>query len=322
MTKALREAWAEAVIDVAGTDDRVIVLDADLAPSTRADLFADAYPDRFFEIGIDEQNMVGMAAGLTTLGYRPWLSTFGVFFTQRALDVVRVLVSQTKMPVKFGGAYSGIINGYCGKTHQDIEDIAILRAMPNMTLIAPADAAETAAAVRWATDYDGPVYLRLAREAEIDLFDADYTFQIGQPRILREGDDVVLISTGIQTARVVQAADLLAEQGIAAKVIHVATIKPLDSDRLLEMIGRDTPLVITVEEHSVLGGLGGLVAEIVADQAPGIRVVRVGLADGWSESAPTPFLLDKYGLSPKRVAEQVGAVLAASEPVRDHALQS
>lgn len=312
MVVAIREAWAGSLADAAASDDKVLLLDADLAPSTKAKVFADARPQQFIETGIDEQNMVGMAAGLASLGYRPWVSTFGVFLTQRALDQIRMLVSQTRLPVKFGGAYTGLLNGASGKTHQDVEDIAILRAMPNMTLIAPVDAAETAAAVQWACGYDGPVYLRLAREPEIDVFDSTYRFRIGEPVRIREGGDVTLVSTGIQTARVLQAAELLGERGVDATLIHVPTIKPLNQESFLGLVDSGSGPVITVEEHSILGGLGGLVAEILSDARPGRRVVRLGLADGWSESAPAGFLLDKYGLSPQRVAEQVQGVLAQS----------
>lgn len=311
---SMRDAWGEALVQLAGVDDRILVLDGDLATSTKAVLFAEAYPDRFIEVGIAEQNLVGMAAGLTTLGFRPWLSSFGVFFTQRALDQVRMLVSQTQAPVKIGASYAGLLNGSSGKTHQDIEDIAIMRAMPNMTVLAPADANEATAAIAWATDSDGPVYLRLARDDAGDVFPKDFHFRVGVPEIVREGSHLVLISTGVQTARVIQAATLLAEEGIDATVIHVGTIKPLDEDALLDAIG-DTRLVITIEEHSVLGGLGSLVCEITASRRPGTRVERLGLADQWSESAPNDFLLDKYGLSALRVAEQVSRIVGNMQEI-------
>lgn len=311
MPKEMRVQWAETLVELAKTDDRVIVLDADLAGSTRADIFADAHPEKFFEIGIAEQHLVGMAAGLATMGYRPWLSSFGLFFTQRALDQIRMLVSQTLLPVKISGCYAGLLNGSSGKTHQDIEDIAIMRAMPNMTVIAPADPAEAGAAIAWAADHDGPVYVRLAREAEVDVFGADYAFELGRPRVIRQGNDVTLISTGIQSARVLEATELLAARGIDARLIHLPTIKPLDTPAFLELI-TGVDLLITIEEHSILGGLGGMISEIVADAAPGTRVVRLGLADAWSESGPSDFLLDKYGLSPERVAQQVCTVLATS----------
>jgi len=306
--KAQRQVWGETLVRLADTDDRILVLDGDLATSTRADLVADAHPDRFIQVGIAEQNIVGMAFGLSTLGYRPWLSSFGVFFTNRALDQVRMLVSQTKAPVRIAAGYSGLLNGSSGKTHQDIEDLAIMRAMPNMTVIAPADAIEAEAAIAWSAEHDGPVYIRFARDAVANVFEAGYEFIPGQPVVLRQGTDVTVISTGVQTSRVAEALDLLQGEGITAKHIHVPMLKPLDEALLLKEIGQ-APLVITVEEHTVLGGLGSLVCEITAGTSP-THVARIGLQDSWSESAPNDFLLDKYGLSPLRVAEQVKATLS------------
>ena len=309
--KAQRVVWGETLAELAATDPRVVVLDGDLATSTRADIVADKAPGSFIEVGIAEQTMVGMAVGLSTVGYRPWLSTFGVFLTARALDQVRMLVSQTKSPVRLAASYSGLLNGSSGKTHQDIEDIAIMRAMPAMTVVAPADAIEAEAVIRWAADHDGPVYVRIARDPVDDVFGDDYVFEPRAPRVLRTGADVTLVSTGVQTSRTLQALDLLAERGIDAGLVHVPMLKPLDEGALLGAI-EGAPLVVTVEEHSVIGGLGGLVSELVAGTGIGPAVRRVGLADGWSESAPNDFLLDKYGLSPARVAEQVAGHLESA----------
>jgi transketolase len=288
---------------------RVAVVDGDLATSTKADLFADAFPDRFFEIGIAEQNMVGVAFGLSTLGFRPWLSTFGVFLTHRALDPIRMLVSQTGAPVKIAASYAGLLNGSSGKTHQDIEDLAIMRAMPGMTVIAPADAVEAEAATRWAAEHEGPVYLRLARDAVADVFNPGYSFVQGAVHILREGDGAILVSTGVQSSRVMDAAGLLAAEGIETRVVHVPCLKPLDEAALLTALSGSAP-IFTIEEHSIIGGLGGLVSELVTGTTLGKTVTRLGLADAWSESAPNAYLLDKYGLSAVRVAEQVSHALA------------
>lgn len=309
--KPQRKVWGETMVALAGEDERVVVLDADLATSTQAVLVADEAPESFVQVGIAEANMVGMAAGMATLGYRPWLSTFGVFFTNRALDQIRMSVSQTRLPVRLAAAYTGLLNGSSGKTHQDLADLAVMRAMPHMTVIAPADEYEAEAATRWAAEHDGPVYLRLARDAVEPVFDADYAFEIGRALTVADGSDVCLVSTGVQTSRVAEARGLLAapESGISARLVHVPTIKPLDEDGLMEQIaGFD--VVVTVEEHSTSGGLGGLVSELVAGAGTPQRVVRVGLPDTWSESAPNDFLLDKYGLSPQRVTEQVRAALA------------
>ncbi|HEY0248143.1 MAG TPA: transketolase C-terminal domain-containing protein [Gryllotalpicola sp.] len=305
---AQRQVWGETVSRLAADDPTLLVLDGDLATSTKADIIAAEHPEQFIEIGIAEQNMVGMAVGLSTLGYRPWLSTFGVFLTQRALDQVRMLVSQTKSPVRLAGSYTGLLNGSSGKTHQDIEDLAIMRAMPNMTVIAPADAREAQAATEWAAQHDGPVYLRLARDSVDEVFTEGYRFEPGVPRRVRDGADAVVVSTGVQTSRTRAALDELAGDGIDLALVHLATLKPLDEAALLAEIG-DAKTVITVEEHSVLGGLGGLVSEIVAGSPSTATVHRIGLADHWSESAPNDFLLDKYGLSSRRVAEQLRAVL-------------
>lgn len=306
--KAQRQVWGETLVELANNDERILVLDGDLATSTRADLVAEAHPDKFIQVGIAEQNMVGMAFGLSTLGYRPWLSTFGVFLTHRALDQIRMLVSQTRAPVRIAGAYSGLLNGSSGKTHQDIEDFAIMRAMPNMTVLAPADATEAKAAIAWSAEHDGPIYFRVARDAVADVFNGELKFD-GQPVVLRAGTDVTVISTGVQTSRVVDALTALSQEGISATHIHVPMLKPLDEGKLLDLIGT-VRLVITVEEHSVIGGLGGLVSEITASSNCPVRVVRVGLADTWSESAPNDFLLDKYGLSSARIADQIKATLA------------
>ncbi|MHC8609161.1 transketolase family protein [Paenarthrobacter ureafaciens] len=307
--KAQRDVWGQTLVDLARSDSRIALVDGDLATSTKADLFAEAFPQRFFEIGIAEQNMVGVAFGLSTLGYRPWLSTFGVFLTHRALDPIRMLVSQTGAPVKIAASYAGLLNGSSGKTHQDIEDLAIMRAMPGMTVIAPADAEEAEAAIRWSADYDGPVYIRLARDAVADVFDSDHVFVPGAVHVLREGGDAILVSTGVQTSRVMDSAGLLTEQGLEVRVVHLPCLKPVDEAALLSALSGPAP-IFTIEEHSVIGGLGGLVSELVTSTTLGKTVTRLGLADSWSESAPNAYLLDKYGLSAQRVAEQVRHALA------------
>ena len=259
-------------------------------------------------MGIAEQNMVGVAAGLATLGYVPWLSSFAVFFTHRAVDQVRMLVAQTHANVKIGAAYTGLLTGFTGKTHQDVEDLAIMRAMPGMTVIAPGDATECAAIVRWATATPGPVYLRLARDAGPDLFDDAYRFEPGRVIGLRAGSDVLIVSTGLQSARCLAAAELLETMGISAGVLHVPSLKPVDA-AAIAAAARGVRLVVTAEEHTILGGLGGLVAEILGEREPR-RLVRIGIADTWGESAPNAFLLERHGLSPERVAERVARELA------------
>lgn len=306
--KAQRVVWGETLAELARTDDRVLVIDGDLATSTRADIVADAVPERFVQAGIAEQNMVGMAFGLSTLGFRPWLSSFGVFLTNRALDQVRMLASQTNAPIRLAGAYAGLLNGASGKTHQDLGDLAVMRTLPNMTVLAPADAVEAAAVTRWAAQHDGPVYLRMARDAVDDVFPAHYRFQPELPVLLRDGDEGTVVSTGVQTSRTVDALETLAAEGLSFRHVHIPMLKPLDSGRLAEYLGADRP-VITVEEHSVINGLGGLVSEVAAGRGLAVRVHRIGLADGWSESGPNDFLLEKYGLSAPRVAARIRSLL-------------
>ena len=306
MSKPQRDVWAETLVELAATNPDILVMDADLATSTKADRFADAYPNRFLEMGIAEQGMVGAAAGLSFTGYVPWLSSFGIFFTNRALDQVRMSVAQTHANVKIGAAYTGLMAGLAGKTHVDVSDLAIMRAMPGMTVLAPADAAEVAAMTRWATQTPGPVYLRLGREAGPDVFGPDYVFEPRRVYLLREGTEVLLVSTGMQTARTLAAAELLGADGISAGVLHVPSIKPVD-EAAIAAAAANVPIVVTVEEHTVIGGLGGLVAEIVTSHDPR-PVIRIGIEDTWGESAPNAWLLERHGLTPERVAERVRKV--------------
>lgn len=300
---AQRVVFGETLVELGSENPDMVVLDADLANSVRTDLFDQAYPERFFEMGIAEQNMVGAAAGMAHTGLIPWLSTFVVFLSHRAIDQIRMLVAQTNANVKIAGAYSGLLAGRTGKSHQDIQDLAIFRAMPGLTVLAPADDIECRAMMRWATEHKGPVYLRLTRDPIPTVFPADYRFEPGKPCVLCRGRDVALVSTGSETGRVLEAARLLREKGIEATVVHVGTIKPLDEQALVAAIG-EVPLVVTAEEHTVLAGLGGLVAEVLSTHSPR-RVVRIGVNDEFGESAPNDYLLDHHGLSAEKVAQRV-----------------
>jgi transketolase len=306
VTRPQRDVWADTLMELAGTNPDVLVMDADLATSTKADRFAAAYPDRFLQMGIAEQVMVGAAAGLSFTGYVPWVSSFGIFFSTRALDQVRMSVAQTHANVKIGAAYTGLFAGLAGKTHVDVSDIATLRAMPGMTILAPVDAAETAAMTRWATATPGPVYLRLGRESGPDVFGPDYVFEPRRVILLREGTEVLMVSTGQQTARTLAAAELLGADGISAGVLHVPSIKPVD-EAAIAAAAAGVPLVVTVEEHTVIGGLGGLVAEILTAHDPR-PLIRIGIEDTWGESAPNAWLLERHGLTPERVADRVRKV--------------
>ncbi len=301
--KALRDVFGDTLVSLGSSDPNVVVLDADLANSTKADKFAKMYPGRFLQMGIAEQNFVGVAVGLASLGYVPWLSTFTVFFTHRALDPIRMLVAQTHANVKIGAAYAGVLTGLTGKTHHDVQDLAIMRAMPDMTVVAPADAIEGEAIIRWATEYEGPVYVRLARDASPNVFDEQYRFVPGKTISLKEGSDVLLISTGPQSVRCLQAAELLHGQGISAGVLHVPSIKPVNKEEIVSAAEK-AKVVVTVEEHTIYGGLGGLVAEVLSEASPR-RVVRFGIDDRWGESAPNDYLLDLFQMSAPRLSDRI-----------------
>jgi transketolase len=311
--KAMRDVWGDKLVQLGDVDPRTVVLAGDLGNSTIVDKFAMAHQERFFEMGSAEQNLVGAAAGLASVGYVPWTSSFAVFFTHRAVDPIRMLVAQSHANVKIVGSYSGLLIGAVGKTHLDVQDLAIMRAMPDITVLSPADEAELLSMMDWAQAYDGPVYLRIVRDAVPDVFDADYTFTPGAVYRLREGADVAIVSTGPQVSRVLVAADQLAQRGVAATVVHVPCIKPLDEDALRDSVA-DHELVVTVEEHSVLGGLGGLVAEALTSRGPSPRIERIGIHDTWGESAGNEFMLTKHGLSPELVSKRVLSVLGARVP--------
>ena len=306
--KALRDVFGDTLVSLGSTNPNVLVLDADLANSTKADKFAIAYPGRFLQMGIAEQNFVGVAVGLASLGFVPWLSSFTVFFTHRAIDPIRMLVAQTHANVKIGGAYSGLMTGFTGKTHQDVQDLAIMRAMPDMTVLAPADPIEAEAIIRWATDYEGPVFVRLARDTCPNIFDEKYQFVPSRTVRLKEGEDVLLISTGPQSGRCLQDAESLQGQGISTGVLHVPSIKPVNKEEIVNAADK-VKLVVTVEEHTVYGGLGGMVAEILGEASPR-RVVRFGIEDRWGESAPNDYLLDAFQLSPLRLSERIQKLVA------------
>jgi transketolase len=302
MTKmiAQRVAFGETLVRLGAQEPRLVVLDGDLGTSTRVDLFAEAYPDRFFQMGIAEQNMFGVAAGLATVGFVPLISTFACFAAKRALDQIRVIIAQPKLNVKFIGAFSGLLTGKTGKTHQSIQDIAVFRAMPNVVSISPVDATEVRKAMPAILAHDGPVYLRLTRDPCPVILPEDYRFVMGKAVVLREGNEVALIGTGEQSRRCLEAADILAEDGIQAHVLHMPSLKPLDEEAIVQAAAR-TGLVVTAEEHSIMGGLGGAIAEVLGEQYP-VPMRRVGLRDTFGESGPNEALLEKYGLSPKHVA--------------------
>jgi transketolase len=307
--KALRVAFGETVTELGRTDPRIVVLDGDLGSSTRADIFENAHPDRFFQMGIAEQNELGVAAGMATVGLVPFVSTFACFAVARALDSIRVLIAQPRLNVKIAGGYAGLLAGMTGKTHLIFDDLAIMRAMANMVVVAPADEVEARLAIIAAAAYEGPVYLRLTREASPILFDDSYRFELGRATMVRPGGDVTVIGTGTQTVRAFQAAELLAAEGIDVHLLHVPTLKPIDEEAIVAA-ARATGLVVTTEEHTIIGGLGGAVAEVLGERFP-VPLKRHGLADTFGESGPDQALLEKYGLSITKTADAIRAFVRA-----------
>lgn len=305
---AMRETYANTLVELAGTYPNLVVLDGDLANSTRAEVFEQHYPDRFLEMGIAEQNLMGVAAGLATVGMIPWLSSFAVFLVNRDLDQLRMVVAQPNLNVKIGAGYSGLFTARTGKTHQDVSDLSVMRAVPHMTVVAPADAVEARLAMRVATASPGPWYIRLVRDPTPVIFGADYTYEPGKVVTLRTGTDVTIIGTGVQSVRALETADRLAAEGISAEVVHAPTLKPLDVEGVVRAAEK-TGLVVTTEEHTIIGGLGGAVAEILGEHRP-TPMKRHGLMDLYGESGANDALIEKYGLSPGHLAK------AARELVR------
>lgn len=305
----MRDAWGANLVELGKQYPSLVVLDGDLANSTKADVFAKALPERFFEMGIAEQNMLGVAAGFATVGFVPWISTFAAFLAKRALDQIRVVIAQPGLNVKMCGSYSGILTGKTGKTHIAVEDIAVFRCMPGVVTIAPADDVELRGAMLAMMQDERPTYLRLTRDPGPTIFPDDYDFSIGRAVLLRDGGDVGIISTGVETVRALDAASALAADGIEASVLHVPTIKPLDVEAIVEVAAK-TGAVITAEDHSILGGLGGAVAECLAEHHP-TRMRRVGIRDVYGESAPNDAMLEKYGLTSRHVADAARSLLSA-----------
>jgi len=306
---AQRDAFGETMIALCERDPLVVLVDGDLANSTKSDKLAVARPDRFFMMGIAEQNLAGVAAGLASVGLKPWVASFAAFIATRDLDQIRVVIAQPKLNVKLAAHYSGILTGYTGKTHQVVNDIAIMRSLPNMVVVAPCDAVEARAAMFALNDYQGPAYLRLTRDPAPVITSTDDGFQLGRARLLRRGEDIALITTGAQTLRVLEAAEQLAGENVSATVLHLPTLKPLDEDAIVAA-AQATCCVLSCEEHTVYGGLGGAVAEVLCKRYPA-RMDRLGLSDVDGESAPNDALIEKYGLSSAHVAQRARELLAS-----------
>ncbi len=304
---ATRDAYGKALLALGQSNSKVVVLDADLSGSTKTAPFGKEFPERFFNAGIAEANMVGMAAGLAAAGMIPFASTFAVFAAGRAFEQIRQSVAYAHLNVKIVATHGGVTVGEDGGSHQSIEDLAIMRTLPNMTVLCPADGPETAAAIRAAADYQGPVFIRLGRAKVPVVFPEDHEFVIGRGNTLREGSDLTFVTTGLMTAQALAAAAILAEGDISARVLHLGSIKPLDVDSVLHA-ARETGAIVTAEEHSVIGGLGGAVCEALAEGYP-VPVERVGLRDVFGQSGTPDELLVHYGLTPAHLVEAAERVL-------------
>jgi transketolase len=302
-----RQGYADALIQLAREDPRIVVLDADVSKATKTCDFEAVFPDRFFNCGVQEQNMLSVAAGMALEGLVPFATTFGVFATARAGDALRSSIAYPRANVKVAATHCGISTGGDGASHQANEDVAIARCLPNMTVLVPGDYEEARAATRAAAAFEGPVYLRFGRDAYPVVEEIHGDFAIGRAKVLREGDDVTLVTTGIMVSEGLKAADALGERGYRARILHLPTVKPLDEEALLAA-ARQTGGLVTAEEHSILGGLGEAVAGFLAERHPA-PVRRVGVQDVFGESGQAQELLDLYGLRASNVVEQALEIL-------------
>lgn len=304
---ATRESYGNALKELGATNPNIVVLDADLAGATKTDIFKKAYPDRFFDCGIAEGNMMGIAAGLSTTGLVPFASTFAMFAAGRGYEQIRNSVGYPHLNVKIAATHGGISVGEDGASHQCLEDLALMRVIPGMVVMCPSDDVEARACVKAAAEYVGPVYMRFGRSATPVINPEDYHFEIGKGHVLREGKDVSIIANGLCVASALEAAELLKNDGIDAEVINICTIKPLDEE-LVVASAKKTGKVVTAEEHSIIGGLGGAVAESLSEKCP-TQMLRIGVRDRFGESGPANELIHKYELDGEGIYKQVKAFL-------------
>lgn len=305
---ATREAYGNALAEL-GSEYDFVVLDADLAAATKTGIFKKKFPERFFDCGIAEGNMMCVAAGIAATGKPVFASSFAMFAAGRAFEQIRNSIGYPHLNVKIGATHAGITVGEDGATHQCLEDIALMRSIPGMVIVNPADAVEAKAAVKAALEYNGPMYLRFGRLAVPVFNDPDsYTFELGKGICLKDGTDVTIVASGVTVDMALNAADMLANKGISARVINIHTIKPLDRDIILKAAA-ETGAIVTAEEHNIIGGLGSAVAETVCEGRP-VPVVRVGINDSYGHSGKVPPLLEMYGLTPDNIAQQAELAIA------------
>ena len=305
--KATRESYGEALVELGKTNDKIVVFDADLAGATKTAKFKAAHPERFFDCGIAEGNMMAAAAGMSTCGYIPFVSSFAMFAAGRAYEQVRNSIGYPHLNVKIGATHAGVSVGEDGATHQCNEDIALMRTIPGMTVINPSDDIEAKAAVKAAAEYVGPVYLRFGRlAAPVINTNPDYKFEMGKGITLRDGKDITIVATGILVGEAVKAGELLAKEGIDARIINIHTIKPIDKE-LLQKAARETGKILTCEEHSIIGGLGSAVLEAIAEDP--VPVSRLGVEDRFGYSGPGAKMLEEFGFTAENIVARATAML-------------
>ena len=297
---ATRDAYGKALVELGESDKKILVLDADLAAATKTGMFKKAHPEKFIDCGISESNMMGVAAGLATAGYTVFASSFAMFAAGRAFEQVRNSIGYPHLNVKIGATHAGISVGEDGASHQCCEDIGLMRTIPGMVILNPADDIEARLCVLAAAEHDGPVYMRFGRLAVPRVFDENYKFEIGKGNVLKEGTDVTIIATGLMVNEALMAAEKLAGEGVSARVVNMATIKPIDRDIIIDS-AKKTGVIVTAEEHNVIGGLGSAVAEVVCETVP-VPVLRVGVNDTFGKSGPAVELLHEFGLDADNIA--------------------
>lgn len=302
--KATRQAYGEALVELGKINKNIVVLDADLTKSTKTSMFQKEFPERHFNVGIAEADLMGTAAGFATCGKIPFASTFAMFAAGRAFEQIRNTIAYPKLNVKIAPTHAGISVGEDGGSHQSVEDIALMRSIPGMVVLSPADAVETKKMIFAAAEYEGPAYIRMGRLDVETIFDEEtYDFQIGIANTIREGNDVTIAATGLMTYEALKAADILAQEGISVRVINVGTIKPLDGETILKA-AKETKFIITAEEHSVIGGLGSAVSEFLSEVYPA-KVKKLGIYDKFGQSGKANELLEKYELTAAKLVSMV-----------------
>lgn len=306
--KSIRSAYGKTLLELGRENRDIVVLDADLSCSTQTCMFAKEFPNRFFNIGIAEQDMMATAGGLAIAGKIPFASTFAMFASGRAWEQIRNTICYSKLNVKIVATHGGITVGEDGASHQALEDVAIMRAIPNMTVIVPADCVETKAVIEYAAKYKGPMYIRLARTSVVDVFDeSTYVFNPNKAKIVKKGNDLSVISNGETLIEVIEASKILSEKGIDVEIIHMPVIKPIDVETIMES-AKKTQHVVTVENHSIIGGLGSAVAEVLSEKCP-TKLVRIGTNDEFGQSGEQRALMEHYGLTGEKLAEKIIRIL-------------